>query len=158
MSKLSNAYKHGKSRTPVYNSWYGMVQRCTNPKRSDYEYYGGRGINVCERWLSFENFLSDMGDRPYGMTLDRINPDGDYCKDNCKWSTKSEQSSNQRERKHTGKTSQYKGVCWDKKNKKWLATVYSGGKPCYRGSFDTEIEAHEAYEAHKHLKYALKLN
>jgi len=84
----------GKSRT--YTSWDMMRQRCNNPKYTQYRDYGGRGIKVCDRWSVFSNFLEDMGDRPEGMTLDRKDTNGDYTKDNCKWSTKAEQVRNTR--------------------------------------------------------------
>jgi hypothetical protein len=76
-----------------------MIQRCDNPSRKGYEYYGGRGITVSKRWRSFENFLADMGERPEDKTLDRINPDGDYEPGNCRWATWHEQALNRR-RKH----------------------------------------------------------
>lgn len=81
--------------SPVYLSWGGMIARCTNPKATGYIYYGGRGIEVCERWFKFENFLKDMGDRPEGMTLDRF-PDknGNYEPGNCRWATMEEQNLN----------------------------------------------------------------
>lgn len=78
----------------AYNSWRGMITRCTNPKANTWDGHGGRGIRVCERWLTFENFLEDMGDRPEGLTLDRKNNDGDYEPDNCRWATWSEQNKN----------------------------------------------------------------
>ena len=88
---------HGMSYTPVWHSWMAMRQRCHYPNDINYKNYGARGIHVCERWMnSFENFYSDMGDRPQGMSLDRIDNDGDYCAENCKWSTKPEQGTNQR--------------------------------------------------------------
>src|SRR5262245_16393376 len=74
-------YQHGhtlEKHSPTFNSWDNMVQRCTNPKRKEWKNYGGRGITVCERWLSFENFLADMGERPAGKTLDRKNNNGNY--------------------------------------------------------------------------------
>jgi hypothetical protein len=76
-----------------------MLQRCLNPNHPSYDNYGGRGITVCEDWLSFENFYADMLDPPDGMSIDRINNDGNYEPGNCKWSTASEQARNQRPRK-----------------------------------------------------------
>ncbi len=74
-----------------------MKQRCYDKKNSNYRLYGGRGVIVCERWLVFENFYTDMGNRPSGEhSLDRIDNDGDYSKDNCKWSSRYEQSRNKR--------------------------------------------------------------
>lgn len=84
------------SKSPTYRSWADMIGHCTNPKRSDYKNYGGRGIAVCSRWFSFSNFFADMGECPTGYTLDRKNTDGGYCPKNCKWSTKAEQSRDRR--------------------------------------------------------------
>lgn len=78
---------HGMSNSSEYKIWRGMISRCSNPKTKCYKDYGGRGITVCNEWNSFENFLKDMGNRPNGLTLHRVNNDRGYSADNCVWAT-----------------------------------------------------------------------
>lgn len=99
---------HSMTGSRTFVSWDSMKQRCLNPSHNSYDYYGGRGIKVCTAWLdSFEAFLADMCERPKGMTLDRIDPDGNYEPGNCRWATAKDQGNNKRSSRfltHAGKT------------------------------------------------------
>lgn len=104
-SMAARARRHGHTAhgmvSPEHATWNSMLERCRNPKLRAYAAYGGRGITVCDRWLSFENFLADMGPRPEGKTIDRVNVDGNYEESNCRWATLAEQARNKRtNRKH----------------------------------------------------------
>ncbi len=97
--------RHGhaspSSRTPTYRSWEAMVRRVSNPKVANWSEYGGRGISLCDQWRSFDAFLRDMGERPDGTTIDRIDPNGDYEPKNCRWASAAIQSRNKRATKIT---------------------------------------------------------
>ena len=132
---LKTVEKHGKCNTPTWVSWRSMIQRCTDPKSSNYKFYGGRGIGICDLWRSsFKAFLDDMGERPLGHTLDRKDPNGDYELLNCRWATKIEQMNNCRSNRiicigaqeHTAaEWGRLYGIpaptIWDRLNRGWSA-------------------------------------
>lgn len=97
--------REGQTTHPLYSTYYGMKGRCLQDTDKDYHRYGGRGINICDRWLGvdgFFNFIEDMGERPKGHTLDRKDTNGDYTPDNCRWADIYTQSGNKRDSNNTG--------------------------------------------------------
>lgn len=158
-------FKHGyavkdKNKRPnEYNIWLGIKRRCNNPKDPAYKNYGGRGITICDRWLeSFENFLEDMGFRPSPKhSIDRIDNDGNYCKENCRWVTREVQSINKRSKRST---TGIKGVHFIKRNNKYIATIGVNNQQIHLGTFNTKEEAMVARKAaeEKYHKPLLKNN
>lgn len=131
---------HNKNR-PLYSIWSDMKQRCFNQNHAAYKYYGARSISVCERWLTFENFVEDMGERPTGTSLDRINNDGNYEPGNCRWATPKEQMSNRRV-ESKARASSKSGILGVRKiGKKWQARGRHGVNIGY---YQTKAEAIEA--------------
>jgi hypothetical protein len=96
MGNKNGRFIIGMSRTPTHKSWSMMKQRCTNPNSNRWSIYGGRGIKVCAEWQTFAGFFADMGERPEGTSIDRIDPDGNYEPANCRWATAKEQRANRR--------------------------------------------------------------
>ena len=122
-----------------YNSWNSMKNRCNNPNTPEYKNYGGRGITYDVRWEDFNEFYKDMGERPENTTLDRIDVDKNYCKENCRWATKEEQQRNQRIHKREDV-----GITYDNSHKtcKWVAGISYKNKR-YANRFKTFEEAKE---------------
>ncbi|GAE32435.1 AP2 domain-containing protein [Alkalihalobacillus hemicellulosilyticus] len=143
---------HGHSRkSPEYKIWATMLQRCDNQNYKDYEYYGGRGIRVCDCWKSFEKFIVDMGNRPSSNhTIERIDNDKDYNKSNCVWENRTVQSRNQRLRKDN--TTGIKGVQWDKDRNKYRVTISHNKKKIYIGLYESLEDAKQSRKQAE-LKY-----
>lgn len=154
--------KHGLNKVSEFRIWQGMIRRCYDSNNSAYHYYGGRGITVCPEWRdSYENFIEDMGPRPSpDLSLDRIDNEKGYSKENCRWATGEQQALNRSKRKNTA--SQYRGVVVFKSNKSkpWRAYVSFNRTAFYLGCFKTEIEAAKAYDLKAYELYGkeAKLN
>ena len=136
---------HGLKSNRFYDTWYGMLQRCTNPNHKAYKNYGGRGITVCEEWVDVANFVA-WAESTYpnieDATLDRINNDKGYSPENCRWVDRTTQALNRRKMKNN--TSGFVGITYYKSNKKWGATIGIKNKKINLGSFKTKEEAIQA--------------
>lgn len=139
---------HGLSETPTYYSWKSMISRCINPTEREFKFYGD--VEICERWLLFENFLEDMGERPEGTSLDRIDGTLGYFMDNCRWADRTTQSYNQK--MQSNNKSGCVGVSWHKGSQKWLARISKNRRIIHLGLF---IDFEEACRVRKEaeLKY-----
>lgn len=128
---------------PEYRVWAAMKSRCKNPRDSNFKRYGARGIDVCEEWKLFNNFIQDMGRRPSDKhSIDRVNVNGNYEPGNCRWATLTQQALNQRLR--IDNTSGYKGVSLN--YKKWTPYVFYQGTTYPFGSYRTAEEAAYIYD------------
>ena len=135
---------HGMSNTPINRVWRDLKTRCINPNNKQYKDYGGRGISVCEEWKnSFLTFYKDMGDVPFkGAQIDRKNTDGNYCKENCRWATRSLNMAN----KKTRSTNMPRGVQLNgKTSKRYKATIQIEKINYKLGVYDTIEEASAAH-------------
>lgn len=141
---------HGRTGTPEYIVFHGMLQRCNNPNAEQYMDYGGRGIKV--EWESFQDFISDMGEKPtMGHTIERINVHGNYCKENCMW-VDDDGLQNYNRTRQSNNTSGRTGVFWQAVSGKWAAEIRVAGQKVWLGVFeniDAAIKARELAE----LKY-----
>lgn len=143
-----HARTHGGSTSRLYRIWCDMKARCHNQSSFAFEYYGARGIEVCQEWRSsfavFRQWSRATGYKP-SLEIDRIDPDGNYEPDNCRWATRTQQMSNCRKRRDA-KTSRFKGVHLIRKSGRWRAQGTRRGKPIHLGCFGTEVQAAKAYD------------
>lgn len=142
----SNSIKHGLKFHRLYGTWKSMKHRCLNKKSTSFNRYGGRGILICERWLNIENFIEDMYPTfKEGLTLDRINNDGNYELSNCRWATRKVQIRNTK-KIWKSNTSGYRGAIFSKQQNKWISKIFLDKKSIQIGTFKTAEEAGYAYD------------
>lgn len=134
---------HGLSNTKEYSIWTSIICRTSHPIKSTRKWYYDKGVKISEEWRnSFLKFYEDMGECPDGFTIDRIDPDGDYCKENCRWASVELQSINKG--LSSNNTSGNTGVSFDKNSGKWVAYIYRNWKRYHLGTFSSKEEAIDA--------------
>ena len=142
----TNGKTHGVRSHRLYTTWAGMKNRCYNEKNQKYKDYGGRGIQICDRWLDIKNFIEDIySTYKIGLTLDRIDVNGNYEPDNVRWTTLNVQAQNTKDIR-SNNNSGFRGVSWNKKLNKWIAQISVNNKRIWLGIYPTALEAAEAYE------------
>lgn len=140
------SFTHGCRNNEIYNVWKDMIQRTSNIKNDGFYGYGARGIKVCDRWLNVANFIEDMyPSYKKGLSIDRINPYGNYEPSNCRWATKSVQARNTRVLQ-TNNTSGFRGVTFEESRKKFATRITVNHKKIHIGRFLTALEAAKAYD------------
>lgn len=135
--------KDGQTKHPLYKTWQSLKLRCYNPTDPHYKWYGAKGVDVCERWTGkygFYNFLEDMGERPRGYSLDRIDSNGNYEPSNCRWASAHTQNTNR-----TGYNTEYPGIT-KRENGNYRARLLSRGKSVFDKTFKDIKEAKNAIE------------
>lgn len=148
--------KHGAARSKIHMIWCSMRGRCNNPTNKGFKYYGARGIKVCSRWDDFSAFLEDMGPTwADGLSIDRLDVNGNYEPINCIWIPRGDQSRNRRsgsgwkfkEEAISTSTSGVRGVSWDKRLEKWVGAIVVNNRSKYLGAFLTKEDAGLVYQA-----------
>lgn len=144
--RLRSQTSHNMSKSKIYSVWASMKNRCTSKGSPNYVNYGARGITYDSGWETFEGFCREMGESYQdGLSLDRIDNDKGYSKDNCRWTSKQVQSRNRRKRKNT--SSQYRGVSFDRRSGKFVARARTlNGKSVHIGVYNDEVSAAKAYD------------
>ena len=151
--RIEQKTTHGLHNHPLYVVWSDMIRRTTNSKIKCFKYYGGRGITVCERWLNVSNFIEDMYTTyQEGLTIDRIDNNKGYSKENCRFVTRNIQSRNTIVIR-SNNTSGYRGVSYYKSRDKWTAKITVNNKLIHLGYFKTALDAAIAYD-----RYVLENN
>lgn len=137
---------HGMTKHRLYSVWHGMKQRCYNENDKRYMDWGGRGIKICDLWHNVENFIIDMYPSfKEGLSIDRIDYDGNYEKSNCRWATREIQARNTR-KLQSNNTSGYRGVTWHERDNKFGVSISVNNKSKWLGYFNTALEGAKAYD------------